>query len=288
MKTKGLASILLLALVVACSQSKQPPSTMMPPPSASPAEQEAAQTSVSLRQLAPSERRLVKKVDLDLRVSNTVAAQDQIAALTSELGGHIGSMTASNRDGILFYELTLRIPEARLDDAINRIKKLAARIDRESVNTEDVTDKFVDLNARLKTLEATEGELRTLLAESRQRQQKTEDVMTVYRELTAIRSNIEQIQGQVNVMENLTSLATIHVTLAPTDSPTQVVSSWKPSETIRQSFRALVTVLAGLVDLAIMLLIVVLPPAAILFAAVWMAIKTWKALRAKRRITTDV
>ena len=161
------------------------------------------------------------------------------------------------------------------------MKGMADRVERESAKTEDVTEKFVDLSARMKTLEATETELRGLLSESRQRQQKTEDIMAVYKQLTEIRSNIEQIRGQLNVIDNLAALGTINLTLSPTESSVAAVSSWKPSETVRRSVDSLLAVLTGLADLTITLFIVVLPPALIIAFIVWLGVKGWHSVRGR-------
>ena len=88
-------------------------------------------------------------------------------------------------------KMTLRVPVERLEEALSAIRKLAGRVEREQQRVEDVTDRFVDLEARLRTLRATEAELQALLAESRQKARKVEEIMAVYRELTEIRSQIE-------------------------------------------------------------------------------------------------
>ena len=269
---RTLCPVLLLCVLVGCSspQSELFQTTRV-------GGQDKAVAGLQVAQ--EPQRRLIKNVALDLRVSNTVAASESLQKLAAELGGHVGSMSATRRNEILIYEMTLRIPEGKLDEAITRIKGLADRIDREMVNQEDVTEKYVDLAARMKTLEMTESELRALLSESRQRQQKAEDIMAIYKELTEIRSSIEQLRGQLNVMDKLTAMATVTLNLYPTESPAVAVSSWKPSATVRRSFQSLVSVLTGLIDFGIMVVIVVIPPILILVAILWLGRKAWRGLR---------
>lgn len=270
-------SVLLFCLLVGCSEYKTVP------------QESAAPTLTAALMSSPQEspqvivRRLVKTVALDLRVPDTANALSDVQKLAADFGGHVGSMNAERDDSGVVYQITIRIPEGRVDEAVSRIKALG-QVDRENVNSEDVTDKFVDLAARLKTLEATEAELRALLSESRQRQQRAEDIMAIYKQLTEIRSNIEQIRGQLNVIENLSAMATIKLNLFPIASSATVVSSWQPSETVRRSFQSLVSVLTGIVDLAIMIVIVVIPPVLILALCVWLAIKAWQALRGRVRL----
>ncbi|HYN22727.1 MAG TPA: DUF4349 domain-containing protein, partial [Thermoanaerobaculia bacterium] len=143
---------------------------------------------------AAASRKLIRRLDLQLVVRDTEAAAKQLQALANSLGGFVSDVNASRVEGVLHYQMTLRVPTERLDRAREEIRQIALRVEREQMSTEDVTDQYVDLEARLRSLNATEAELRELLAESRERARKVEDVMAIYRELTGVRTQIEQIQ----------------------------------------------------------------------------------------------
>jgi Flp pilus assembly protein TadB len=185
----------------------------------------------------------------------------------------------------MYYEMTLRLPAERLDAALAAIKGLAVRIDRESLATEDATSRYVDLQSRLRTLTATEAELRELLAESRERGRKVEDVMAVYRELTEIRGQIEQIQGQLQSIDRLAALSTVHLRLRPDAAAAPIVrgDEWRPWEVIRASARALVKVLQLLVNALIIAVIVILP----ILLPLWLLLRFLRK-RAKRRRDEEV
>ena len=233
------------------------------------------------QQAAPSpaatSRKLIKTVDIQMLVADTAKAAREAQLLATSLGGYVANMTAQRQNGLLHYSITLRVPVERLDAALERIRRLGEQIERESVRSEDVTEQFVDLEARLTTLRATERELLELLSEARERGQKLEDVMAVYRELTEIRTSIEQIQGQLKALTTLTTLSTINLELLPAEAGKPLVEEWRPAETIRASARALVKLLQALVDLAIWLLVTVLP------VVVLLALLIWVLLRLRRR-----
>jgi hypothetical protein len=190
-------------------------------------------------------------------------------------------MDARRVGELLHYSITLRVPAERLDELVAAIKQIAGAIDREQLSTRDVTEEYVDLEARLVTLRATETVLRGLLAESRARKADAEQIMAVYRELTGIRSNIEQIQGKLNMLENLAALSTVHLEIRPTEVAKPLSrSGWQPSATLRSSARALVSVLQGLVDMAIVLAVVVLPVLLLVGMPVWLV---GRALARRRR-----
>lgn len=133
-------------------------------------------------------RKLVRTVELDLTAAHTTEAADVAQKLAARLGGYVASMTAERSEDLMRYTITLRVPAEHLDTALAALKNLALRIDREQQTTDDVTDQYVDLDARLRTLRATEAELQALLAESRQRQRGAKEIMEIFRELTEIRT----------------------------------------------------------------------------------------------------
>ncbi len=184
--------------------------------------------------------------------------------------------------GRLHFRLTLKVPGERLDAVLGEVRRLAEEIEREQLRTEDVTAQYVDLEARLRTLRATETELRGLLAESRSRGHKAEDIMAIYRQLLEIRTGVEQAQGQLAALAESTTYSTINVTLRPTEAATPLAAEeWSALDTLRRSARGLVRALQGLADLAIYVLVVVAPVLILLALPVWAALV--RLLRRARR-----
>lgn len=214
---------------------------------------------------APTERRVIRNAQLSLVVDDTPATSERLVRLADSLGGYASDVRADRRDELMYYQIVLRVPAPRLDEALAAIKALAIRVESEALQTEDVTEQIVDLEARLKTLVATEAELQALLAESRSRRSDVEEIMAIYRELTGIRTQIEQIQAQLEMIERRVALSTITIELAPEAGSGPLVSDrWRPGGTVRSAVRTLVDVLQGLVDVAIYAAIVIVPILAIL------------------------
>jgi hypothetical protein len=177
--------------------------------------------------------------------------------------------------------MTLRVPADRLDQALNTFRSFAVRINREHQQVEDVTEQYIDLDAHRRTLEATERELAALLAESRQKGRKAGEIMEIYEKLTEIRTQIEQIQAQLNNYDKLAALSTINLELVPTESAKPVAdTSWHPSDTVRTSIRNLIDFLRWLVDFLIYAVIVLLPVGLVIAAAIWLLL--WLRRRIRR------
>lgn len=254
-------------------------------PSSAPApESGVAQAAVSPAAVPqPASRKLIRRLELALVVRDTEATASRLQGMVTSMGGYVSDVNASRSLEAMRYDMTLRVPAERLDAAREEIRKMALRVEREQMTTEDVTSQFVDSEARLRSLRATEDELRELLAESRERARKVAEVMEIYNNLTAVRTQIEQIQGQLNQLQGQVSFSTIHLTVDADSASKPIVAedSWRPGETTRNAFRNLVGFLQWVVDFVIVIVINGIPVALVLLIPVLLIRKAWRRWVAK-------
>jgi hypothetical protein len=224
-------------------------------------------------------RKLLRTVDLELEVKDSREVAKRVEEMVNRMGGYVSASNAQRQGDLFLYTLTLRVPADRLDQALGTLRSLAVRIDREHQQVEDVTEQYIDLDAHRRTLAATEAELSALLAESRQKGRKADEIVEIYEKLTEIRTQIEQIQTQINSYDKLAALSTINVELVPAESSKPVAdTSWRPADTVRASIRKLIDFLRWLVDFLIFSLIVLLP-ALLAFAVILIAVRwLWRRL----------
>ncbi len=220
----------------------------------------AGEATITPAAIPDETRSIIRRARLELSVADTDDAAGEITALAERLGGYVGDLTARRRDELLFYDLTIRLPTARYGEAMTALKGMATRVESETRSTEDVTDQIVDLGARLETLRGVETELRALLAESRRQGRDVAAIMEIYRQLTDIRTQIEQLEARLANLERETALSAIQVTLVPDAAARPILGdAWRPGETVREAFAMLVGVLQGLGDLAIFAAVFLLP-----------------------------
>ncbi len=269
----ALAFLTLALSIIACSAPMAAAPTSAPaargiapvpgqPPSAEGAGQLKSTDSMNaVPDAASADRMIVYTVNLRLEVQDTEKALDSITAIVSQNKGYVAA-TNLNRDskGLMRGTVTVRVPAESLDGAQKQIEAIGLKVLSRNKNSNDVTDQFTDLGARLKNLEATEVELTKLLATVRERTGKAEDILAVYKQLTEIRTQIEQIKGQMNVLEKTSAMATITVELVPHED-IQIVEpeTWLPNKTAAEALRALFQALQGIINLAIWLLLFLLP-----------------------------
>ena len=175
-------------------------------------EAKAADDGAPVASLVAQQRIIVRTVDLALVVSDVSAAIEDAGALAERLGGWVVSSEHSRKHA---GSVTLRVPADSLDDAIDSLRAMAVEIDHEIATSQDVTDEYVDLNSRLRNLDATEQALLSLLEKA----DKVEDALAVQRELTFVQEQVEVIQGRVKYLEQTAaySLVNVYFRLAPAE-----------------------------------------------------------------------
>ncbi|MFN2230505.1 MAG: DUF4349 domain-containing protein, partial [Anaerolineae bacterium] len=206
-----------------------------------------------------------------------------------EMGGFVSESNVWREDTFRRGTITVRVPAGQLEDALAQFRALALDVESENVDSQDVTEEYVDLGARLRNEQRTETELLELLA-SRSETGKTEDILEVHRELSNVRAQIEQISGRMRYLENLSAMATVRITVTP-DALLQPidVAGWRPQGTARDAVRMLLRTMQFFADAAIVFFLYIVPTVvvvAIPIAALVVLIRAlWRGIRRQRAAT---
>ncbi len=201
--------------LAAAAPTPAPVAAAMPVPAAAAQPQAAAIGELSERPVASlvaQQRIIVRTVDMGIVVEDVTAAIEAATDIARDMGGWlVGSDHTVKHQGSVY----VRVPAGSLDDAIDRLRRLATEVDYEIAHSQDVTDEYVDLKSRLRNLEATENALLALF----DRAEKVEDALNVQRELVWVQEEMEVIQGRVAYLEQTSafSLLNVYLRLAPFD-----------------------------------------------------------------------
>ncbi len=292
-------SLLTLILLAACGAAAPPPRESIPmqesyandspvakvveqAPAAAPAATEAHPSSEQM----VDARKIVYNADMTLIVEDPEQAAQEISKMAVEMGGYVASMNGHRRDDSMVYDVTIRIPAQKFETSQETLRQLAVRVESEQVSTDDVTDRYYDIDARLRTLKATEEELTELLKETRRRGGKVEDIMKIYDRLIQVRSEIESLQGQLNRLDKLVAFSTLNIHLQPSILSEPIENAgWHPAEIARGSAKRLVKILTGLASFLIEFVIVIVPVLLVLLVPlaliVW-AFNSWRKRKHQR------
>jgi len=236
-------------LTSACAPARglvRPPPPSAPPPSEEFVEDKGYPSAGVAPGEVTIERKIVKTGHITLEVEDIVEAIDEIAEVADELGGYVVSSHKSEGEKRTSGSIRIRVPADRFDEAFDRLRQLAISVPYESTEARDVTEEYVDLQARLHNLEATEAQYLALLEKAK----TVEEMLKVQRELSNVRGQIEQIEGRVKYLERTSDMALIEVSLKETKG---LAEPWSASDTLKSAVRGLTAFGRGLATVVIWL-----------------------------------
>jgi polyhydroxyalkanoate synthesis regulator phasin len=203
----------------------------------------------------PSLRFVARKASMELTSTNVRAGFLKAQMIIDETRGEfIEQSTLTGEGPGLYASLTLRVASERLNDVLVQLRGLG-KVTSEQASGEDITDRVVDLEARLRNEQRVERELQELM-EKRQGA-SLKDVLDLREQIDRSRGRIEQMQGQREKFGRLASLATVLVTIRGENTAVvQQTSSWgeargKFARAWSRGVDDLVSSTAGLVEIAI-------------------------------------
>ena len=153
---------------------------------------------------------IAQTATLTIVASNYGEASAAVDRLAASQGGYVQKLaTADELAAAREFSATVRVPAAQLGGFLADLRKLG-HVEQETRTNEEVTDQYVDLQARLKSARASEQRMLELLAT---RTGKLEDVLDAERELARIREEIESMEGQRILLAHRVNFATVEIQL---------------------------------------------------------------------------
>ncbi len=229
------------------------------------------------------DRLVIRNANLTLVVTDPTASVQSITRMAEDMGGFVvssylyetalgvGDLTATQGT------ITVRVPADRLDEALQAIKADVIEVRSENISGEDVTQQYVDLQSRLRNLEAAEEQLQEIMGSAN----TTEDVMMVFNQLVQVRGEIESVKGQMQYFEQSARLSAVTVELiADAAAQPLQIAGWHPEGTAKAAVEALIRALQFLADAGIWAVICIVPIGLILGLPAYFVIR---ALRRRRK-----
>lgn len=281
------SQILLLAVALGtsggCSLAKEAPATRAAgagagdEPAAPPTNRKADS------QLPSTARKVIRNAELSIEVRSPAAAESTVSSLVAKLGGYVASserqVTAlEGEKKWTRVALSLRVPSERLDEALRELKRLGAGAETEKIGSEDVTDEYIDVGARVANQRHLEQQLVTILA----RADKVDEALKVHQELTSVRTEIDRLEGRKRFLESESALAKIALSLEPL-RPVVGFATAEIGVNVRKAATDSVSVAAGIVTFAIRAAGVILPLVVLLGLPLLSAL--WLVRRRQRQLT---
>lgn len=179
----------------------------------------------------PAQAKVVKTGSMTLQVASVQPAIDQLTTLAGNAGGYVASTTTNVPGGAepSSGSITVRVPEASFESVVSQARSLG-KPSQVTISGRDVTSQYADLKARLQALQATISQLQLIET----RAQTIGEVLAVEQQISAQQTQADQIQGQINVLDDEATYASLsvqiieaqHKAAAPPPPPSGMSKAW--------------------------------------------------------------
>jgi PBP1b-binding outer membrane lipoprotein LpoB len=221
---------------------------------------------------------VIRNAYISIEIDDYTAIRPKIDSLITLFKGRIVNENMQNSDYQKTNDFTIRVPATSLDKMQTAIVGLAKRVDYQRVESTDVTEEYIDLEARLSNQKKVEETFLKLLRKT----ESVEEILKIETKLSEIRSQIESSIGRMKYLKTLSEFSTIYLTLYQKidfkyepERPKPFTERFKQALTL--GWRGVVT---------FMLIVIGLWPIWLLGAAVWTGIIYFK--RRKKRMKAEL
>ena len=188
-------------------------------PAAAPVPGQEGQNSLGKAEAAQSaaqafDRKIIRNANLEIELDQPEIAQRKAATIAETNGGFVVTSEARKTDGSVFVNVVMRVPAAQFNNVIEQLRtqlgeKAGGKILLDKTSGLDVTEEFVDLEARIRTKKALEDQFLVIMRSAN----KVAVALEVQRQVAEVRGEIEQMEGRRRLLENQAALSTITLAL---------------------------------------------------------------------------
>jgi hypothetical protein len=203
---KNSVTILTLSVLLAmysCGQkqeSKGVSADMAPPSPTNQVTSEKAESAV--------DRKVIKEGEIIFETANISETKSLITKTVQELNGYISKDNVNDYSDRLEHRLVIRVPSDKFDILLKNISDHADKLDSKNVDVLDVTEEYIDIDARIKTKRELEDRYKILLKQAT----KVDEILNIEKEIGLLRTEIESVEGRMKYLKDRISFSTLTAT----------------------------------------------------------------------------
>jgi hypothetical protein len=187
-----------------------------------------------------TDRKIIKTGRISIEVEDFDTAASAVEGLAATAGGFISNSNSYiTSEGQKRGTITIRIPAEGFESVLDEVKKLG-EVKSTSSSGQDVTEEYIDLEARLKNYQRQEERFLAILDNAT----TVEDVLKVEEQLGRVRGEIERIEGRLRYLDNYIDLSTITVEIS---EPVPITHTWGIRDALSDSVEGFIGMTNGLI-----------------------------------------
>lgn len=261
----------------------------------SPSSAQASAAGFNSQDLASGlNKKLMYKANIVMEILDYGKAQSEVRNMVTLSGGYIVNFSETESVSEKGGTFIVKVPASGFSSFLNRLENIAHENLQRSIEGQDVTEEYVDLESRLKAKQIMEEQYVNFMKKAT----KTTDLVAFANELERIQSEIEQIKGRMRYIDQNVSYSTVEIRLYETpdkkDDPEPSAVQAPLGKRVSQAFQGSIDVIAIIVQWIIVILSGSLPVliiAALVLLILWLARKSGQRKREeaarKRKLLND-
>jgi hypothetical protein len=183
--------------------------------------------------------KVVKTANLGIRSKKVRESAARAQQTASDAGGSVLSSQIYRSEDSVTAQLVLSVPSEEFERVLDELRSLGKKVTTDSISGQDVAEEYVDLKSRERNLQAAEESLLKLY----DRAENVEEALSIQRELTGVRGEIEMVQGRIEYLDQHTAYSQITLDIQPVTSPPPPEPSWDPGSVAARAWGASLGVL---------------------------------------------
>jgi hypothetical protein len=202
--TKYLGLIILLA-IFGCAQNSDTANIEM-------AKEEIAAPTTEQKTNETVERKLIKEGRVEFETDNVNTTRKTIFEAVNKYKGYVSSDQEFKSTGRKSNTVIIRVPADKFDNLLSDATIGVEKFDSKEINVKDVTEEFLDIQARLKTKKELELRYIDLLKQAK----NVIEILEIEKQIGQLRSDIESIEGRLKYLQDRVSFSTLTMTFYET------------------------------------------------------------------------
>ncbi|MCF7568725.1 DUF4349 domain-containing protein [Sabulilitoribacter arenilitoris] len=192
-------------------------------------------------------QQIIKESYLHFETQNLDKTYNQIKQFIIQNKGFIQDDQSNKSYSRITRSLTIRIPINNFQKTIDSISNRVEFFDTKRVSSKDVTEEFIDLEARLKAKQTLEKRYLELLSKAK----NVKEILEIEKELSKIREEIEAKQGRLKYLTNKVALSTLNIEFYKHTAESRVTISYgtKMWNAIKSGFNGLSMFFIGILHI---------------------------------------
>ena len=218
-------STLILVLILGCSDGnieRQDHSEMSDSSMDMVVDAESYEENATPESDTQKEQKIIKSANLVFETNDVEATYQKILKQTSQYKGLLQSDNSGKDYNRIYKNLLVRIPTENFQAFLVGVSEGVPYFDQRNISQQDVSEEFIDLEARLKAKRELENRYIELLKKAN----TVKDMLEIERELSTIREEIEARQGRLQYLQNQVSMSTLDIRFYKTTAETGVTQSY--------------------------------------------------------------